>query len=84
MAQTIRDARKHKGWTQDRLAQETGTTRRNVIRWEMGENIPSPRYRRILREVLGVDFSDLEEDADLAALENIVDAIRARLMRAVA
>lgn len=61
----IRDARKDAGFSnQDAFAEAVGTTRRNVVRWETGKNVPGERYRRLIAEVTGRPdlFSDQDEE----------------------
>jgi transcriptional regulator with XRE-family HTH domain len=76
----LRSARHKKGYTQEKLAELAGTSRRHVIRWEQGENLPSSRYRRILTDLLDEDFTDIEgegenkEDTEMAMA--IVEALK--------
>jgi transcriptional regulator with XRE-family HTH domain len=75
IAVRIRTARKKKGWSQEHLAQLAGTGRHSVIRWEMGKNLPGGLYRRILADLLDIDFSDLERDEDEEQLLSLLDKI---------
>jgi transcriptional regulator with XRE-family HTH domain len=81
IAGNLRRARKAKGYTQEKLAELAGTSRRHVIRWEQGENVPSPPYRRILTDLLDEDFTDIEDDGenkeDTEMAMTIVHALKA-------
>lgn len=59
----IREARKDAGFTnQDAFAEAVGTTRRNVVRWETGKNVPGEHYRKLIAAVTG--RADLFPDED--------------------
>ena len=45
----IRELRKALGWTQQRLAEACGVTRRAVIFWEQGQREPGGSSKIILR-----------------------------------
>jgi tetratricopeptide (TPR) repeat protein/transcriptional regulator with XRE-family HTH domain len=47
----LRDARLDRGWSQQELADQVGTTHVNVSRWERGETFPSLFFRKRLCEV---------------------------------
>lgn len=49
----IREARQELGLSQKRFAERLGTTRRRVIAWESGENVPSALYLRRIAEATG-------------------------------
>lgn len=55
-ANLIRDGRRAKGWTQDRLVEESGVSRSTVLRWEGGDaSRPDPDQVRAVCIVLGID-----------------------------
>lgn len=49
----IRTAREGAGLSQERFAEQLGTSRRHVMRWESGRCIPGPRFRARIRELTG-------------------------------
>lgn len=51
----IRARRLQKKRSLDQLAQEVGTSRRTVIRWEKDEMLPGPGYRKRLIRALELD-----------------------------
>jgi tetratricopeptide (TPR) repeat protein/transcriptional regulator with XRE-family HTH domain len=55
----LRDARVERGWSQQKLADQVGTTSVNISRWENGSNFPSPYYRQQLCEVFGKTLAEL-------------------------
>ncbi len=66
MGLQIRAMRKKARKSQERIAEEVGTTRRNWIRWEQGETRPSLEFRQRIADALGVDGAFLayaEEDS---------------------
>jgi tetratricopeptide (TPR) repeat protein/DNA-binding XRE family transcriptional regulator len=56
----LRDARLDRGWSQQELADEVGTTHVNVSRWERGETFPSLFFRKRLCEVFGKTPAELD------------------------
>ena len=58
-ADTIRQCRDLKGWTQEQLARNVGVSLNTVQRWESGKTIPSPlameKLQKILEDVLDGD-----------------------------
>lgn len=87
----IREARKELDISQARFAERLGTTRRRVIAWESGENIPSAMYLRRIAESTGksIEFfldgaaDDPEERLSSASREEeLMEALRplARLL----
>ena len=55
-------ARLEKGWTQNRLAEEVGTTFETVSRWERGVVIPGLFYREKLCSIFDKSASELDLD----------------------
>src|SRR5215470_12373425 len=51
--QRLRYERERRGWSQQELADQVGTTPLNISRWERGETIPGPHFRLKLSEVFG-------------------------------
>src|SRR5437879_9366717 len=49
----LHDARSERGWSQQELADQIGTTPVNISRWENGSNFPSPYFRQRLCGVFG-------------------------------
>lgn len=55
-ANLIRKGRRAKGWTQDRLVEESGVSRSTVLRWEGGDaSRPDPDQVRAVCLALGID-----------------------------
>ena len=57
--ENLRRARCLKGWSQDKLAEEVGTSSTMVSRWERGINVPSPYFRERLCAALGKTTEEL-------------------------
>src|SRR2546421_6615771 len=55
----LHDARVERGWSQQYLADQVGTTSVNISRWENGSNFPSPYFRQRLCEVFDKTPTDL-------------------------
>lgn len=52
----LRETRRHRGWTQEMLADASLIGRRTVIRWEKGETQPEPAQLAAVVDVLGADL----------------------------
>lgn len=52
--------RELKGWSQEKLAQEVGTTAKIVGRWERGESKPTPYYRQKLIQIFNMNAEELD------------------------
>jgi len=55
----LTEERKHRGWTQQELAERLGTTQHNVSRWESGQTTPGPYFRAKLCALFGKDAREL-------------------------
>jgi tetratricopeptide (TPR) repeat protein/transcriptional regulator with XRE-family HTH domain len=55
----LREARVERGWSQQELADQVGTTPVNISRWENGSTFPSPYFRQRLCEVFGKTLAEL-------------------------
>jgi len=55
----LHDARVERGWSQQNLAEQVGTTPVNISRWENGSTFPSPYFRQRLCEVFGKTPAEL-------------------------
>jgi transcriptional regulator with XRE-family HTH domain len=55
-ANLIREARRAKNWTQDKLVDESGVSRSTILRWESGDaSRPDPDQVRAVCLALGID-----------------------------
>lgn len=57
---SLRRLRRRVGISQERLAEQVGTTRRHMIRLENGEHLPSGALRDRITEALGVPRESLQ------------------------
>lgn len=55
----LRQARENKGWSQQNVAEQIGTNRFTVTRWERGLATPSPYYRQKLSALFGMTPREL-------------------------
>lgn len=64
----LQEARALKGWTQEELAAQLGTTFETVSRWERGLMLPTPYFRTRLCAVFGMSAEELglHFEADIA------------------
>src|SRR5579863_10305659 len=51
--------RELRGWSQEDLAEQIGTTQKIVSRWERGESMPQPYYRQKLCKLFGKNAAEL-------------------------
>lgn len=75
----IRTARESAGLTQQRLADSIRTSRRNVLRWEGGYNMPRAEHIAAIADATGqstdyfLNGDDEDEESDLyASLANVM------------
>ncbi len=75
----VRRVRRSQGLSVDRLAQQVGIVRQQIVRLEAGiGGTTLPRLKQIA-DVLNVSLTDLLQDLDKTAQENAEDAERERL-----
>jgi len=55
-AKQLKNLRKTKGWSQEKLARNLGVSLNTVQRWEMGKTKPSPLAIEKLRELFSEIF----------------------------
>lgn len=55
----LKRQRELRGWSQEKLAEEIGTTHVNISRWETGVTSPSPHFRSKLCEIFGKNAYEL-------------------------
>src|SRR5207247_5112615 len=55
----LRYEREKRSWSQEQLAQEVGTTRVNISRWESGITFPNHYYRDQLRKLFNKSPEEL-------------------------
>lgn len=55
----LRDERKRRHLSQQELADTLNVARANLSRWELGKQLPTPRYRRAIAEWIGEDVATL-------------------------
>lgn len=64
VGQLIRRLRLEMDLSHDRFADRLGTSRFMVIRWEKGQHLPGPEYRRRLADLTGRSDSDFNGGSD--------------------
>lgn len=69
----VRAARRHAGWTQQRLGDEVGRTKANVAHWESGKHPPSYAQVTQISALTGYPMPDLLANPEVTrrAQENI-------------
>jgi len=55
----LRTERVQQGWTQAELAEALGVNTKTVVRWELGQAVPYPYYRRQLSILFGKTAQEL-------------------------
>jgi transcriptional regulator with XRE-family HTH domain len=79
IGQRIKNAREQAGFSQERLAVQIRTSRRNVLRWEGGHNTPRAEHIMAIARETGksVEFFLGDEDEEEAALAaELLDLLR--------
>lgn len=83
IAKNIKRYRLEKGWTQQELAEEIGTTKGVILNYENGE-IPSPQRLQLLAAVFGVRIEDLtfgDLDGDLSEADEKYNTGNSQIVR---
>lgn len=82
MGLRIRKARKDAGLSQESLARKIGTSRRNVLRWEGGYNMPRSEHIAEIAAATGksTDYFLGDDEDEEAALHRVVDDLTRILM----
>ena len=62
-SEKLRQLRTENGITQSQLADETGITKRSVIKYELGETEPKPRILNRIAGYFGIDPDMLADDS---------------------
>jgi DNA-binding XRE family transcriptional regulator len=80
----LRAERIQQGWTQARLAQALGVSTKTVVRWELGQTVPYPYYRKQLSTLFGKTVQELGLfwDAENRALDIGEQALHSVIQRA--
>lgn len=63
MEHPLKSYRLRRDWSQERLAEELGSTKGTVSRWEAGSHLPRYAAREIIRKKTGITAADLLEAA---------------------
>lgn len=58
LGEKIKERRLALGWSVPELARKVGINPNSVREWENGKATPSERFRRVLLDVIGVDYYD--------------------------
>ena len=58
LGEKIKERRIALGWSVPDLARKVGINPNSVREWERGDTSPSERFRRVLLDVIGVDYYD--------------------------
>src|SRR5579875_1015034 len=70
----LMQARLSRGWTQQQLADQLGTTPQTVSRWERGIATPGPYHRGKLSALFGLELNSCFNEADEASPEHEAEA----------
>ena len=74
MCERLKRLREAKGWTQTRLARESGVSQTYISELEAGKSIPTIVIAQKLARALGVPLADLVDDAAMESREEGVVA----------
>ncbi len=67
------NARKRKGLSQEAVAEKLGVSRQTISKWETGETLPDIRQAKGLAALYGLSLDDLIAfDADVQEVEDVV------------
>ena len=63
LGERIKEQRKKNGFSQEKIAELTGTSRQAVTKWESGQSVPCMENLLSLSEIFGVSLNDLTNGA---------------------
>lgn len=73
----IHEARKAKGWTQERLAEELGVSQSTITDWERGRTFPRYKNMFYLSKILGIKIKEeVETDMKLMSKKSKQDTLQ--------
>ena len=74
LGESLLNARKSKGLTQEAVAEKLGVSRQTVSKWETGETLPDIRQSKRLAVLYGVTLDELIDfDAGVKEIQEVID-----------
>ena len=74
LGESLLNARKSKGLTQEAAAEKLGVSRQTVSKWETGETLPDIRQSKRLAVLYGVTLDELIDfDAGVKEIQEVID-----------
>ena len=74
LGESLLNARKSKGLTQEAAAEKLGVSRQTVSKWETGETLPDIRQSKRLAALYGVTLDELIDfDAGVREIQEVID-----------
>ena len=74
LGESLLNARKSKGLTQEAAAEKLGVSRQTVSKWETGETLPDIRQSKRLAALCGVTLDELIDfDAGVREIQEVIE-----------
>lgn len=74
LGESLLNARKSKGLTQEAAAEKLGVSRQTVSKWETGETLPDIRQSKRLAALYGVTLDELIDfDAGVREIQEVIE-----------
>ena len=74
LGESLLNARKSKGLTQEAVAEKLGVSRQTVSKWETGETLPDIRQSKRLAALYGVTLDELIDfDAGVREIQEVIE-----------
>ena len=74
LGESLLNARKSKGLTQEAAAEKLGVSRQTVSKWETGETLPDIRQSKRLAALYGVSLDELIDfDAGVREIQEVIE-----------
>ena len=74
LGESLFNARKSRGLTQEEAAGKLGVSRQTVSKWEMGETLPDIRQAKRLAVLYGVSLDELIDfDVSVREIQDVID-----------
>ncbi len=75
LGRKIKELRKSKGWTQEKLSELLGINPKSILRIEGGKTFPTIQNLEKIAEIFQIDITDLFNNKNLDDIQNLKNSI---------
>lgn len=74
LGNSLFEARKKSGLSQEEVAEKLGVSRQTISKWETGETLPDIRQSKVMSKLYNITLDELVEfDIDIKEIQNVID-----------